>query len=427
MKTPDPYQIEGAEFLAARKRAGLFDDMGVGKTLQAVIAASIVDPSPTIEVVCNASAVSVWENEFDEEWMLFDKPKIDIVSYDGNVKRMKDKKYREQRPTILIGDEVHYAKNEDAQRSRALEIAVNRAEYAWGLTGTPAMNNNAEMYNLLRLFAPGALKGIGTKYQFWTRYSYVRDTEWGPKPTGYKNVPELRDRLKGHVLRRTEEEARLNLPPVRWGDIALRGDSVPISDAEAARMRQAVATIEVGGVPKEVDSTTSTRRLLEIAKARPLAHYLKDELSSTKPDHKLVIFGWFNDALDIIEDELQEFGVCRISGSTSKAARGAIVNDFQTGSDRVFVGQILAAGASITLTASNNLVFLGLDWVPGNNAQAARRVRRRGQRRPVLIRTATLLGTLDGVVQEVVARKTKDMLSVWEKEETNEPCDLITY
>lgn len=164
---------------------------------------------------------------------------------------------------------------------------------------------------------------------------------------------------------------------------------------------------------------TTTRRWLEVAKAKPLADYLKDELKNSPADHKIVIFGWFNEALNIIEDELQEFGVCRISGSSNKAARAAAVSDFQSGSERVFVGQILAAGSSITLTAANQLVFLGLDWVPGNNAQAAKRVRRRGQTRSVLIRTATLLGTLDGVVQEVVARRTKDIMSVWTDEEEN--------
>jgi len=391
-----------------------------------VLAASMVSPSPSIKVVCNASAVSVWENEFDQQWVLFDRPQIEVMSYDKWVTRMKDKSARDFRCDVMIGDEVHYAKNETTQRAIALELVANRATYAWGLTGTPALNNNAEMYNLLRIFAPGALEGIRSKYEFWTRYSYVRDTEWGPKPTGFKNMAELRARLKGHVLRRTEDEVNLNLPPVRWGEIALRAPGVELSDKDVARIRQAMGTVEVGGAPREDESLSRTRRLIEVAKAKPLAAYLKDELASTGPDHKLVIFGWFNEALNIIEDELRPFGVCRIAGSTSKAARAAAVHDFQNGSDRVFVGQILAAGASITLHAANQLVFLGLDWVPGNNAQAARRVRRRGQKRPVLIRTATLLGTLDPIVQEVVARKTKDILSVWNVEEENNTHELST-
>lgn len=414
MKTPDPYQVDGANFLASRKRAGLFDEMGVGKTLQAVIAASIVAPSPRVKVVCNASAVSVWESEFSEHWMLFDRPDIEVMTYDGCVKRLRTM----QRPsphTVLICDEAHYVKNETTQRAAAVERMVQTADYAWGLTGTPALNNNAEMHNLLKLFAPGALAGIRTKYEFWNRYSYVRDTEWGMKPYGYKNVAELRQRLHGHVLRRTTEDAGINLPPVRWGDIALKAP-ILLKDEDAAKLRRAMETIEVGGVPPATDSLTSTRRLIEVAKAKPLAAYLKDELASTRSDHKIVIFGWFNDALDIMQDELEEFGVCRISGATLPRVRKQIVEEFQTGRPRVFVGQILAAGASITLTAANQLVFLGLDWVPGNNAQAAKRVVRRGQERKVLIRTATLLGTLDGVVRDVVTRKTKDLLSVWKEE-----------
>lgn len=422
MKTPDPYQIEGAQFLASRKRACLFDEMGLGKTLQAIVATAIVRPSPSVRVVCNASAVPVWEMAFEQEWMRFSDLRFNIMSYEGCVKYMRDPHTRDTLFDVLICDEAHYVKNQKAKRSQAVEQLAKRAEYAWGMTGTPALSNLGEMYNLLRLFAPDSIKDIKSEMEFWQRYTYVRDTEYGPKPTGRRNVAELKARIKGHVLRRVDGEdgIDLHLPPVRWGDIALRGPDVPLSDGDADRLRQAAALIEIGGVPSAHEtSMTTTRRWLEVAKAKPLADYLKDELKNSPADHKIVIFGWFNEALNIIEDELQEFGVCRISGSSNKAARAAAVSDFQSGSERVFVGQILAAGSSITLTAANQLVFLGLDWVPGNNAQAAKRVRRRGQTRSVLIRTATLLGTLDGVVQEVVARRTKDIMSVWTDEEEN--------
>jgi superfamily II DNA or RNA helicase len=69
-KTPAPngyllhaYQKEGAQFCASRgMRAMICDEMGVGKTAQAIAAAEAVD-APRILIICPANARYVWERE----------------------------------------------------------------------------------------------------------------------------------------------------------------------------------------------------------------------------------------------------------------------------------------------------------------------------------------------------------------------------
>lgn len=58
-----PYQEEGARFLAPRDRAALFDEMGVGKTAQAIRALDLAD-ARRIVIVCPAAVREVWAGEF---------------------------------------------------------------------------------------------------------------------------------------------------------------------------------------------------------------------------------------------------------------------------------------------------------------------------------------------------------------------------
>jgi hypothetical protein len=58
-----PYQREGAAFLARKERAGLFDDMGVGKSAQAIAALDAVKAMKVL-IVCPAAVREVWVGEF---------------------------------------------------------------------------------------------------------------------------------------------------------------------------------------------------------------------------------------------------------------------------------------------------------------------------------------------------------------------------
>ena len=60
------YQVEGAKFLACHRlaRLGLFDEMGVGKTAQAITAAADSLKVKRMIVVCPASVRAVWQGNF---------------------------------------------------------------------------------------------------------------------------------------------------------------------------------------------------------------------------------------------------------------------------------------------------------------------------------------------------------------------------
>ncbi len=79
---------------------------------------------------------------------------------------------------------------------------------------------------------------------------------------------------------------------------------------------------------------------------------------------------------------------------------------FQTDeSVRVFVGNLLAAGVGINLTAGTHVVFNDLDWVPANHWQAEDRVHRIGQNESTFATYIHAPGTLDEPVAALLEQK----------------------
>ena len=99
--------------------------------------------------------------------------------------------------------------------------------------------------------------------------------------------------------------------------------------------------------------------------------------------------------------------------------RALAVEDFQTRpGTRLFIGQILAAGTAITLTAANEVAIVEPSWVPGENVQAIARAHRLGQRDSVLASFLFLPGTLDERIMSVFRRKASE-ISILQGDDTN--------
>ena len=91
-----PYQEVGRDFLAARTKALLADEMRVGKTPQAIVAAAKCG-AQRILVVCPAIAVPQWKQEFIRWWPEnLDLPEATVLSYDkarSTVDTLKSKRW----------------------------------------------------------------------------------------------------------------------------------------------------------------------------------------------------------------------------------------------------------------------------------------------------------------------------------------------
>lgn len=396
------YQEAGAAWLAARPRGYLGDEMGLGKTAQAIVAADRAG-ARQVCVICPASVRANWEREI-ETWS-FGLWGYDVLSYDAAVRRGLPA------ADTYIVDEAHYLKTATAKRTRACLGAnspLRKAARVWALSGTPAPNHVGELHTWLSFM--GAGEGL-TYRQFLDRFTNWQMTEYGPKVWGNKRaaMDDLKALVDRAMLRRLKSQVLKDLPAVRWGDISL-ASRVGYSVNQLAN-----DLVISDSLPSEDEHIARLRREVGNAKAQALADFLAEELESS--GEKIVVFAWHRSMMDTLEATLARFGTARIDGATPTARRQGVVDRFQTDPTcRVFVGQLTAAGVGITLTAAASLVFAEMSWTPGDNAQAAMRIHRIGQTQPVLIRTATLRGSIDEAVNAVLARKTRALEQLHEKE-----------
>lgn len=407
-----PYQLHGADFLASRAAAMLADEPGLGKTAQAIVAADLAGASRVL-IICPASVVENWRREI-ATWSLglFD---AQVVSFDraGKVEGAFD--------TVIV-DEAHYLKTPTAKRTKAIYGdkldrvggLIERAERVFLLTGTPMPNNPAELWTHMRALAPTAIPAKTGKprtyAQFVSKFCHTRDNGFGLQIVGGKNHDELRKTLDGFMLRRSKVEVLPDLPPLRFGELAVPGriDDAARGD-EVAIVRKALEQHGVDGLKQVATHVATLRRLTGMAKVAGVSAWVRDWLGNG--GGRIVLFAQHRAVLDGLVADIDPYYRCaRIDGSTTDRQRE--VDRFQSGEARVFVGQIQAAGTGITLTAASDLVFVESSWVPAENEQAAQRIHRIGQGDACLVRFATLAGSIDEDVQRAVARKMQDIVRV---------------
>lgn len=424
-----PYQITGAKFLSERTAAILADDMGLGKSAQAVFACDLVG-AKNILVVCPASVKEVWRTQF-EQWSFaprkirtLDKKVSDdtvtIVSYEGSVRRLTTL----ARPNwwdVVICDEAHYLKTVGTARTKAMygekkkKGLAHLAKRVWLLTGTPTPNDQSEMFpHCATLFSDSFLDYGGKPLTFWKfrqRYCTLQETPFGIKVTGAKNTAELKRKLAPHVLRRTKAEVMPEMPPIRYAALPLTAElkKVDVSKDIQAKIDAALASADPMAELARISSQNpGMRRVMGIAKVSPLAVWVGDQLEAGL--EKIAVYAYHTDVIKELAALLQRFNPVVLHGETTPEKRTMAVSDFQTKPDvRVFIGQLTAAGTGITLTAAHTLVFAECSWTPGENDQVANRVHRIGQGEPVTVYHASVAGSVDERIAAVCMRKSRDI------------------
>lgn len=430
-----PYQHEGAAFLAGKERGYLFDEPGLGKTAQAIMAWDIVKATKIL-VICPAGVRQVWAGEIIkwskrhlrvlkgrdiQDLNLFLRNRVNVLILSYEMAAAWGKRIEDARDIIdvIVADECHYLKNKDSQRT--LKMLGQECDGAhglcrwgarfWGLSGTPNPNDAADIWSLLRFARATPLNRRIFRDRYYTQRLGVHSAQHTPREN---MVGELKLAIKSCSLRRTKESVGLQLPPIWLTNITVDGDTREIVDLlrQHPGLDQAILdAIERGGLSFiDAQHVATLRRLVGEAKAPAYLEMLKEEFDDGRG--KTVIFGIHVAALRRIADGLSRHGVRVVEfvGASSEAQRIEAVRAFQNDPDcRAFVSNIKAGGTGITLTAGADVDMFESAWAPADNAQAIMRVHRLGQHANVQARFITLSNSIDVVVNETVERKTRNI------------------
>lgn len=402
--TPRPYQIEGRDFLASRRFALLADEMRVGKTPQAILAAEKIGVEHAL-VVCPAIACDHWYGEWNKWHGTGPLPSVQIRSYD-RAKREADALCSQQWDLVIV-DECHFAKNPDAARTKLIYGKDGLgwcSERMWALSGTPAPKHAGELWPMLHAFG-----ACGMKYgDFLRRYCVLQPFTLRVIGTKEKMIPELRAMLATIMLRRTRKQVAPDMPDIGFEFLTVNIDK-DLSAFDGLNDDQLLNFTEFNTTYDRED-----RREVALAKVPSLV----DEIVFAIENGLLkqtVVFGWHKEPLYLLTQALSDCGVSVgvMTGDASQVRRTRIQQDFREGKLQVICANILAAGTAIDLSAASHGYFLELDWVSGNNAQAANRLVSMDKKEPVTFDVVTMPGSVDDRIQKVLLTRVQQLCKLY--------------
>lgn len=379
-----PFQKEGIEFaLGKHCRILIADEMGVGKTIQAIGLCKLYQENWPVLIVCPGSVKYSWKGEL-MNWLKIKEKYIQIINSSKNkfnnraeffiisydlVRRVYKKLYRRKFEFIIL-DESHCIKNREALRTYYITPMAQKAKRLLLLSGTPLLSRPVEGYTALSCLRPDIFSSF---MPYGKRYCDPKLTQFGLNWSGASNTKELHFILSTLMIRRLKKEVLNQLPPKRRVKIEIECEKEPlnqIKDYYAHRgKKQNHASLSMPDI----------YRLTGEAKIKGIKSYVRDLLES---EVKFLIFAHHKTVLNQIEKLVRKNKVkyIRIDGSTIGEERFDLVNKFQTDPNcLVAILSINAASTGITLTAASLVVFAELTWTPSIMIQAEDRAHRIGQ------------------------------------------------
>jgi hypothetical protein len=428
-----PYQRLGALHLAFGERALLADDMGLGKTIQAIAACELLARRKGVErvlIVCPASLKTEWEEQIarfvDRGIGLVFGPRAErlaayrdpafftIVNYE-QVLGDADDINAILKPDIVVLDEAQRIKNWQTKTAR--KVKSLRAPHAFVLTGTPIENRIDELYSIVQYLDPELL---GPLFRF-NRDFYQLD-ERG-RPTDYKNLGQLRERVRPLMLRRRKQDVETELPgrtvktyfvamaeeqQIRYDEYKSQASRLlaiaqrrPLTPKEFERLQQLLACMRmICDTPAILDPTCRVSPKLE-----ELEGILSDLLE--EPDRKIIVFSEWERMLTMVRELAAEMGVEAAwhSGSVPQNRRRAEINRFKNDpACRLFLSTD-SGSVGLNLQVASAVINIDLPWNPAKLEQRIARAWRKNQTRSVSVVNLVAEGTIEHQILHLIGQK----------------------
>jgi SWI/SNF-related matrix-associated actin-dependent regulator 1 of chromatin subfamily A len=423
-RPPMEHQKVAIEKLVGNKKYILADDMGLGKSASAVVAV-LESGAKKILIICPASLKLNWEREIriysDKSIFISEGKKfsteydIVIINYDilknfHDIKNKENSEILKANFDLVIMDEAHMISNPQAARTKIVNDIASSIERVWLLTGTPMTSRPMNYFNLLKLVeCPVSVNWMAYAKRYCNGFQFNVGKKKVWNVTGASNLDELRERTQSHILRRLKEEV-LDLPEKIITPVYLNLKSKEYEDMmgeyydwfNSNKEESSSLTIQFGKLMK-------VRKVIANEKVKSTIELAENIIEQEK---KVIIFTNFTDTLQEIYNHFGKSAVY-LDGSCSKNHRQQAVDQFQTNDKiKVFVGNLKAAGAGITLTAAEAVIMNDLSFVPAEHAQAEDRSHRIGQKKSTSVYYPLFQNSIEGMIYDILERKKKIISTV---------------
>ena len=436
------HQEEGIKFLLSRNGCILADDMGLGKSIQSIIAA-LESGAKKILVVCPSSTKINWEREinvFCDDTAIIDgkkwnDAKFTIINFDilknfhtlHNGKKPKDgepevilnRELAEAGFDLAIIDEAHYLKNNESIRGKIMvELSTkHNIDKVWLLTGTPVANRPMDFFNLLKIIkAPIANNWKYFAVRYCDGRQFFRTLKNGQRKQiwltdGASNLEELANKTKNTIIRRLKTEV-LDMPDKVMTPMHHILDKKGLKDYDLLWEQYMEKRKLEGKKTNELQKDLVELILLrQFIANQAIPYTIEMAENAIEMGRKVIVFTSFTDELEIIANHFGKIAV-KHNGPMTSTQKQKSVDAFQNNPKvKVFVGNIKSAGVGITLTEATVVIFNSFDWVPGNNEQAEDRAFRIGQKNDVNVYYQLFDDTISSRMWIMLNNK-KDVISI---------------
>ncbi len=427
------YQKEGVAFLVAHAAEGAFlaDEVGLGKTVQALRAARALR-GKTVIVVPNFLK-SVWltgiagDKELDpptpsgwpgqkvlvlkgttttppsagskkpskavrDSLALVEQLKtpgaVDIVIINYDILYAWVDVLLAWEPKTVVLDEAHLLMGDKARRTRAAERLGAMTPNRMALSATPMTSRPRDLWAPIQVLSPGR---FGMPFLFYKRHCAAYQERvnaervvWNTK--GSADLPELRRRLQFFMLRRTKDDVGMQLPP----------RTRQIIEVEVERRFQLSMAVAL-------QNDESLRRALDMAADGKLSDVAQLALGHAQEGSKVIIGTWRKSVAEELANALRVVDVDArvITGDTNPKQRKLILDAKPT----VVCATLDSMGMGLDLTYANVGICAELPYVPSKLVQWEGRLHRFRQLFPTLFQYVVAVGTADELIRDTIIRK----------------------
>jgi SNF2 family DNA or RNA helicase len=386
------YQAFGAKFALCQGKAMLGDEMGLGKSVEALAAMCHlhVEGRKHFLVVCPASVLVNWTHEIERHSQLRshrlhgpDRQRnlrawtrtggVAVTTYESLRSLAKP---AEIDLGMLVVDEAHYAKNREAERTKAVRQWAAATDRVLFLTGTPMENRVEEFRVLVSHLQPALVPRISSV-------------------DGMIGAGHFRAAVAPVYLRRNQDDVLQELPPrvetQEWVQLTSR-DLEAYRDAVAAGNFMAMR--RAAYVSGRRDDSAKLGRLVEIVQ------------EASANGRKVVVFSYFRDVLSTVASVLGSVAAGPLTGSIPPIQRQAMIDEFTARhGPAALVSQIQAGGVGLNIQAASVVILTEPQWKPTIEDQAIARCHRMGQVRSVDVHRLLAEDTVDQRMLDILAAK----------------------
>lgn len=389
------HQQKGKELLLKNKKYCLFFEVGTGKTFTALSALCELPECKVLIVAPKRVLENVWKKDTN-----YDLSKYD-VTYLNYEKIARDKNFIKNTYDVIILDEVHKLKGKATKTSRKFRTVTAKAQYVWGLTGTPVANNYADVFNIFRNMN---IVEFNMSYdEFVCRYYYTKQLESGmgfrfeillsPKPF---MVDELMERVGKHSMVKEAKDC-IDLPEKRTDVVYIDGmvsekyrelkDGILRTDEYEKTMipLETLNKLHQASNGFFYDDNKNVHKVCENKKLKELNDILEDMLEET--ERVIVVFQY--------QQDLEELKTLKYEWTTDPT-------EFPN-KQLLFIQYGQSEG--LNLQYCNQMIFYSYDYSFLNYEQMTGRIYRNGQKNNVVYTILISKGTIEEKIWWAIKNK----------------------